>query len=214
MSKLINFYSQIKSSKKHNPYYDLHKIDLPFRMLVCTASGGGKSNLVLNLLYLMSNTFHKIIIVTKDEEPLYNMLESKLKDRVEIYYQGEIPDVEKLDNGMNGLIIFDDMVLTPNSKIGEMFIRGRKLGFSSIYISQSYFQTPKIIRQNINYIALGRGINKRDLRMILSEYSISLSIEQLQDIYFNITNKHMHFMMIDMHLRNIRHNIEDIIYEF
>ena len=95
-----------------------------------------------------------------------------------------------------------------------MFVRGRKLEYSSIYISQSFFGTPKIIRQNVNYVALGKGINKRDLRMILSEYSISLSVGELEQIYFTTTKEHMNFMMLDLHKRNIRHNIKDIIYEF
>lgn len=214
MSKLINFYSQIKENKKINPYYDIHQIEVPFRLLCCCASGGGKSNFILNLLYEFHNTFHRIIIITKAEEPLYTMLQKKLKDRVEIYYDGDIPEFEKLEDNQNGLIIFDDMVLTPDKRIGEIFIRGRKLGYSSIYISQSFYGTPKITRQNVNYVALGKGINKRDLRMILSEYSIGLSVSELEQIYFQITKEHMHFMMIDLHKRNLRHNIKDILVEF
>jgi hypothetical protein len=214
MSEIINFYSQIKEPKQHNPNYEIHKLNLPFRLLVNCSSGSGKSNYVMNLLYELHNTLHKIIIVTKEEEPLYNLLEKKLKNRVEIYYNGIVPEFEKLEPGTNGLIIFDDMVLTPNNKIGEIFIRGRKLGYSSIFISQSFFQTLKIIRQNINLVALGKGINKRDLRLILKEYSISLTVDELEEIYFNITKTHMHFMLIDLHNRNIRHNIKNIIYEF
>lgn len=214
-SPLINFYSLIKQKKKPNPQYIEHKIEIPFRMLICCSSGSGKSNYVMNLLYEMHNTFHKIIIVTKAPEPLYTMLEKKLKDRVEIHYEGNIPDFsEKLEPDQNGLIIFDDMVLTPDKRIGEMFVRGRKLEYSSIYISQSFFGTPKIVRQNVNYVALGRGINKRDLRMILSEYSISLSVNELEQLYFDVTSRAMNFMLIDLQNRNIRHNIKDIIYKF
>lgn len=213
MSKIINFYSQVKQNKRLNPHYEIHKIQLPFRMLVCTASGGGKSNFVLNLLYEMSDTFHKIFVITKAEEPLYDLLQKRLKDRVEIFYNGEMPEFKKMENNENGLIIFDDMVLTKDNRIGEIFIRGRKLGYSSIYISQSFFGTPKIIRQNINYVALGRGINKRDLRLILSEYSIGLTLQELEALYFSLTKTHMHFMLLDLIDRNIRHNIKEIIRE-
>jgi hypothetical protein len=214
MSKLINFYSQIPGRKVINPGYEAHKIQIPFRMLCCCSSGSGKTNYILNLLYEMNKTFHKIIVITKEEEPLYTMLIDKLGDQVEIYYNGEIPEFTKLDSPQNGLVIFDDMVLTPDKKIGELFIRGRKLNYSSIFISQSFFATPKIIRQNVNYVALGKGITKRDLRLILSEYSISISVEDLSSIYFDITKKHMHFMLIDLHMRNLRHNIKDIIIDF
>lgn len=212
--KLINFYSQIKDTKKINPHYDIHKIEIPFRMLVCTASGGGKTNFILNLLYNMSDTFHKIIIVTKAEEPLYNLMINRLKGQIEIYYEGQSPALQKLEDNMNGCIIYDDQVMTKDNNITQTFIRGRKLGYSSIYISQSFFGTPKIVRQNVNYVALGRGINKRDLKMILSEYSIGLSNDQLETYYFDLTKTKMHFMLLDLVDRNLRHNIKDIITSF
>lgn len=211
MSKLINFYSKIKQAKIHNPNYDQHLIELPFRMLVCCSSGSGKTNYILNLLYQMDSTFHRLIIITKAAEPLYGLLETKLKNRVEIHYEGKIPDFDKLEQGFNGLVIFDDMVLSPNQKIGEIFIRGRKLGYSSIYISQSFFGTPKLIRQNVNYVALGKGINRRDLRLILSEYSISMNIDELEKVYFTYSKESMNFTLLDLLKNNIRQNIKDNI---
>lgn len=212
MPELINFYTKIKSNKAHNPNYDTHQIEIPFRMLINCASGGGKTNFLMNLIYRMDKTFVKIVIITKEEEQLYTHLTTKLKG-VEIYYQGNVPDLDKMDKGDNGLIIYDDMVLTKNNKIGEMFIRGRKLGYSSIYISQSFFRTDKLIRQNVSYVALGRGMARRDLRLILSEFSINMSIDNLERIYNEITVVPMSFMLIDTIKRNIRNNL-DILYEF
>lgn len=208
----INFYNKIKQVSIHNPNYVVHKIELPFRMLISTASGGGKTNFLLNLIYQMNNTFHKIIIITKEEEALYSHLIDKLKN-VEIHYGGIVPEFERMEKGDNGLIVFDDMVLTKNNKIGEIFIRGRKLGYSSIYISQSYFRTDKLIRQNVNYVALGRGMNVRDLRLILSEFSVNMSINNLQSIYNEITKIPLQFLLIDNQKRNLRKNFE-ILYEF
>jgi len=213
-NNLINFYSQIKQKKVHNPNEHIHGLTLPFRGLINCASGGGKSNLTLNILYEFHNTFHRIIIVSKASEPLYDYLQEKIKNQLDIYYQGMVPEIEKMEEGKNGLIIFDDMVLTHNNKIGEMFIRGRKLGYSCIYISQSFFGTPKIIRQNVNYVWLGRGMNKRDLRLILSEFSIGLSVNQLETIYNDLTRENMNFMMIDTNKRYIKQNIKKIIYKY
>ena len=221
MSNLINFYSQLKRTQTHNPYKDVHMIDLPFRGLINCASGGGKSNLTVNILYEMHNTFHKIIIVSKSSEPLYDYLLDKLKN-VSIHYEGNVPDIERLEDGHNGLIIFDDMVLTKNNKIGEMFIRGRKWiqpgaksgGYSCIYISQSFFGTPKIVRQNVGYVWLGHGMSKRDLRLILSEFAMGLSVDELEQLYNDLTRTKMNFMMIDKLGRNIRQNIKEIVVEF
>lgn len=212
MSNIINFYKNIKQTKVHNPNYDIHKIELPFRMLICTSSGGGKTNFLLNLVHQMNNTFHKIIIITKEEERLYSHLIDKCKG-VEIHYGGKVPEFEKMAKGENGLVVFDDMILTKNNAIGELFIRGRKLGYSSIYITQSFFSTPKIIRQNVNYVSLGRGMIKRDLRLVLSEFSVNLSIDEIESFYNEITKTPMQFMLVDLNKRNIRENF-NIIYEF
>ena len=213
MNGLINFYETFKQPKVHNPNRDAHMIDLPFRALVNCASGGGKSNLVCNLLYEMHSTFHKIVIVSKAAEPLYDNLVAKCKG-VEIHYEGAIPEIEKMAKGENGLIIFDDMVLTKDNRIGELFIRGRKLGYSSIYISQSFYGTPKIVRQNVSYVWLGRGMGKRDLRMILSEFALGISIDELERIYNDITSTPMQFMLVDTVERNIRCNIRQIVRQF
>jgi len=216
-NKLINFYATIKDEKRINPNYDIHKLNLPFRAIICTASGGGKTNLLMNILYEFNNTFHKIIVITKAEEPLYDKLKEKLKDEVDIHYDGKTLDatsLPKLEKNENGLIVYDDMVLSQDKSIGEMFIRARKLGYSSIFISQSYFQISKLIRQNCNYIWLGRGILDRDLKMIISEYSINIDKDRLIHIYHHITSKKMYFMLIDLDDRTIRENIKTILIKF
>ena len=52
------------------------------------------------------------------------------------------------------LIVFDDMITDMlinkklNSIVTELFIRGRKLNISLVFITQSYFAVPKNIRLN------------------------------------------------------------------
>ena len=52
------------------------------------------------------------------------------------------------------LIVFDDMItdIMTNKKfeaiIKELFIRCRKLNISFVFISQSYFSVPKVVRLN------------------------------------------------------------------
>ena len=53
------------------------------------------------------------------------------------------------------LIVFDDMIADMinnkklNSIVTELFIRGRKLNISLVFITQSYFKVPKDVRLNI-----------------------------------------------------------------
>jgi hypothetical protein len=82
---LINFYEE-DSVKKfiheyHNPSYNEQTQPLkhPARVLVIGSSGAGKTNIVMNIIKKMENTFNKIRVFCKNkEEPLYEMLESKL----------------------------------------------------------------------------------------------------------------------------------------
>ena len=55
------------------------------------------------------------------------------------------------------LIVFDDMVADIiknkklNSIVTELFIRGRKLNISLVFITQSYFKVPKDVRLNTTF---------------------------------------------------------------
>ena len=55
------------------------------------------------------------------------------------------------------LIVFDDMIADMlsikkhNPTVTELFIKGRKLNISVVFITQSYFPVPKIIRLNFTH---------------------------------------------------------------
>ena len=55
------------------------------------------------------------------------------------------------------LIVFDDMTADMinnknlNSVVTELFIRGRKLNVSLVFITQSYFKVPKEVRLNYTH---------------------------------------------------------------
>lgn len=208
---MINWYKTIKQEQKNNPYKDEHGLDVLMRAIICTASGGGKTNLLINILYAMSDTYHKIIVITKEKEPLYDMMQERLGDKIEIFLQGEFNGLPVLQSYQAGLVIFDDMVLSQTKNIGEVFIRCRKQHYGAIFISQSYYGIAKIIRQNCNYVWLGRGILDRDLRMILSDYSINIPRDTIKQIYHKITSEKMHFMLLDMQDGTIRRDISEVI---
>ena len=57
-------------------------------------------------------------------------------------------------------IVFDDMIddMINNNKLNpivtELFIRGRKLNISIVFITQSYFKVPKDVRLNSTHFSL------------------------------------------------------------
>lgn len=206
---MINFYNYTKKDKSAlNPNYKVHQIEVPFRMIISAPSGSGKTNFLCNLICLFDKTFYDIIICVKNKaEPLYEMIEDKLNKtgQIKIFEDGEVPKLA--DDKKNRLIIFDDLLYDNQSEIKQYFIRGRKKGFSCIYLTQSYFQTPKDLRLQCNYIILGRNVLKRDLNIILQEIASSLSLDELQKFYNEATKEPLNVLFIDLVKRNIRHNI-------
>ena len=65
------------------------------------------------------------------------------------------------------LIVFDDMIADMinnkklNSLITELFINGRKLNISLVFITQSYFKVPKGVRLNSTHFFIMKIPNKR-----------------------------------------------------
>jgi hypothetical protein len=51
------------------------------------------------------------------------------------------------------------------------------------YLSQSYFQIPKLIRQQATHIWLRKMSGIRDVKLIMSDYSIDLTPKEMWDMY-------------------------------
>ena len=81
------------------------------------------------------------------------------------------------------LIIFDDMItdMLSNEKINpivtEVFIRGRKIIISLVFITQSCFAVPKNIRTSSTHYFIMNIQSKRELQQIAFNHSSSLVID-------------------------------------
>jgi hypothetical protein len=194
---MINFYELPKvqpyKTNVKNPNYENHKMDAIFRNAVLGASGAGKTNYIFNLITKFSDTFNHIYVFTQERETLYDYLESQISsDLLTIRYN--LDDLNNCNGDFNSyfygtsLVIFDDQVVQSKleqKSIIQMFIRGRKVagGVSLCYLSQSYFGIPKMIRNQLNYVTIIKISSNRDLKMILSEYNLTSTKEQLLKMY-------------------------------
>lgn len=187
----------------HNPHYNIHHIKLPMRMIIAGSSGSGKTQTLLNLIYNMPNTFEKIYICTKNkDEALYNYISDKLKDSgLTIMEFPELPDLDGFDKTENSLVVLDDLcneTAKAQRPIADFFIRARKKNASLIYISQSFYQVPKLIRDNINYLIIKQVSSMKNLTMIMRECSLGIDKKQLKDMYNDATKTKTDFLLLDL----------------
>ena len=78
------------------------------------------------------------------------------------------------------LIVFGDMIadMINNKKLNsiiKLFIRGRKLNISLVFITQSYFKVPKDVTLNSTRFFIMKIPNKRELQQIALNHSLDIS---------------------------------------
>ena len=82
------------------------------------------------------------------------------------------------------LIVFDDMITDMinnkklNSIVTELFLRGRKLNISLVFITQSYFKVPKDVRLNTTKFFIMKIPNKRELQQIPINHSSNIDFKE------------------------------------
>ena len=152
-----------ENKTEHNkiwPYIPDH----PYRILIIGGSGSGKTNVLLNLIENQPD-IDKIYLYAKDpyqckHQYLINKRKgvgiNHFKDlKAFIEYSNNMCNVYKDINHYNPdkenkiLIVFDGMItdMIQNKKlhsiVTELFIRGKKLNISLVFITQSCFKVPK-----------------------------------------------------------------------
>ena len=81
--------------------------------------------------------------------------------------------------------------------VKELFIRCRKLNISIVFITQSYFRTPKDARLNSTHYIIMKIGNKKELKSIAEENSGHLDFKDFLKIYNHCTDERYSFMMVD-----------------
>ena len=62
--------------------------------------------------------------------------------------------------------------------VTELFIRGRRLNISIVFIIQSYFKVPKDVRLNSKHIFIMKIPNKRELQHTASNHSSDIDFKR------------------------------------
>ena len=200
--KIENFYDHVKNPKdtsfQHYDNEEVINIKLPARILSCAPSGKGKTNVIMNLMKGI-NKWHHVILLAKDlDEPLYKhvidtyrALEKKhgVKILLAINSFDDLPDIDKdfpPDPTENTLAIFDDLICESEKDLAKLkpwFTRGRKKEVTMCFLSQGFFDIPKLIRKNCNYVMLKQMDNEQDLKRIIREYAMGCTPKELTAMY-------------------------------
>ena len=124
-------------------------------------------------------------------------------------YSNDMQDVYKnfeecnIDKEWKILIVIDDMIADMinnkkvNSIITELFIRGRKLNVSLVFIRQSYFKALKNVRLNSAHFFIMKIPNNRELQQILLNHSSNINSKDFIKIHKKCTAELYSFLVND-----------------
>ena len=185
--------------------------DHSHRIFVIGGSGSGKTNALLNLIKNQSD-IDKIYLYAKDPyEAKYQYLSNKREStglkhfndhKAFIEYSNDIQDIYKnieehnLVKKRKVLIVFDDVIVDMindkklNPVVTELFIGGRKLNITIVFIIQSYSKVSKDIRLNSTHFFVMKIPNKRELQQIALSHSsnfdlIKISLRSIKNVLQN-----------------------------
>ena len=158
---------------------------------------------------------HKIYLYAKDlSEPKYELLIKNCENagtkllndsKAFIECSHTMDDVyENIDHynssrKRKSLIAFNDMIadIMTNKRfqaiIKEMFIRCRKLNILLVFITQSYFSFPKVVRLNSTHYSIMKINSQRELQNIAINHSADIDYKDFVKIYKEFTKKTVFF---------------------
>lgn len=226
MGKLINTNEVIKKNYKKYLTQDMGNNDVLdiknlYRMIIVGPSFSGKTNLFFNILYNTPDVFsHVHIIARNTDQEIYNLLVDKLKDKISVYGEDNIPTVDTIesDGKTPQLVIIDDF---SNDKklqtkvFRHFYTRGRHKLLSTIFIAHSYFDTNKTIRLNAEYVCILKVNSMRDLNTVVKDFPIKgITKEQMIKLYEIATKEKGDFIFIDAIKQQVRFNFDRVITDF
>ena len=198
-----------ENKTEHNPKWPYIPDHLN-RILIVGASGSGKTNALLNLINDQPG-IDKIYLYAKyPYEVKYQYLINKReKVRLDNFndpkafmeYSNDMQDIYKNiqhynpDKKREVLIVSNDMIAgiinnkKLNSIVTELFIRGRKLNISIVFITESYFKVPKEVRLTTTHSFIMKIPNKRELQQIALNHSSDIDFKDFMKIYKQCTAK-------------------------
>ncbi|NDB81571.1 MAG: hypothetical protein EB127_02295 [Alphaproteobacteria bacterium] len=163
-----------QNPEANNPNYSQHKWKVPFLAMLAGPGQGGKTYYAYQLIHQFQSgqkTFDYILIVAPStDQPIFQKLVSDFGAQLYPSF-ADLPSLEQFkEMGGQTVVILDDILFRVTNKelktIQDFFARGRHSGVSTIFITQSYFETNIFIRRQATHISIhamdpaGRDLGK------------------------------------------------------
>jgi len=123
----------------------------------------------------------------------------------------QIPHPDDLTKSKKHLVVFDDVITLRNQgAIESYFVFGRHNNVSVIYLSQSYFDLPRIIRLNANYLILFK-LSQRNLTDVYANAVANFMDDRkkFNQLALHAWSNRYGYIAIDKENNNIRKDIFD-----
>ena len=181
-----------------------------FRLLICGNSGSGKSNLLYHILMSPLLYYDQIHLYAKnlERDKYKNMMEKMNEISQQVGYDvlvcknaDIIPVSDIINTDLQRVIVFDDFVCEKQQKpLIDYFIQGRHKNCSVIYLSQSFYKTPKDIRLNCSHYCIYDFPSTNERNLISRELNVT------KDQYKNATKKSYSFLYVDKPMKIVKKN--------
>jgi hypothetical protein len=218
MSLKIEKIKTNKSKIKLRPYMEQGIIPKhPFRCILNSISGGGKTTLLMNLMtkpqfykgYFDETYIYSPTIGVDDSfEDLHideDHILSNLDDlRAVIDIQKQALKKKPIHKVAKVLIIFEDMQSSTkvlnNPDFVKLYLMGRHFSISTFFTSQHFKKTPKAVRSQATDLFLFQG-NENERRLIIEEFTPPMkgfTKKDMIDLMDYVFDKPYNFMYINM----------------
>ena len=202
-----------------NPFWSIQH---PKRAIVCGTTCSGKTHTIISMLLQDGMVFDRIYIYSKSlkSDRKYKLLldhlfeiqrnfekanKCKIPDFITVGETYEdIPTLDKFDRNYRNLVLIDDFLedirdKKKQDKFVSLYTRGRHKNVSCLFLTQSYFDVPPVIRLNTEYLLLHRSQSERNTMEIAYDCSAGMSVKEFIQIFNDVTNSKPvgAFLMVD-----------------
>ena len=206
--KIPNYDRKTKeNSKKLNNIFDED-----FRLLIAGESGCGKTNTLMHILRQPLVYYDKIYIYSpnrhqdkiQDFKDIMDSISKKVGYPVlELHGPDEIKNTNEYFSDNRKIVVFDNAPEKIQNKIANHWTDGRHHGISPIYLSQSYYDTPKKLRLNCSNMILYPPTTKNHKDLIAKENMIDTrAFDEL---------KPFEFLFLDKKKKSVLKNFDEVI---